>query len=89
MGGRKTIPCCFAEPKFPSVVLVTRTKSAAAQGDVGTGMGRGQGGARDTAVTPSTAFTLCKRSEEDTCVKNSLRVKVQYSVFELVNKALL
>lgn len=46
-------------------------------------------GDRGTAVTPSTAFTLCKCSGDDTCVKNSLKVKVQYSGFELVNKALL
>lgn len=67
------------------MVQVTRTKPAAAQGDVAQPSlrnGRGWGGARDTAVTPSTAFTVFKSSEDDTCVKNSLKVKVQYGVLE-------
>lgn len=46
------------------------------------GMGGGQGGAGDTAVTPSTAFTVFRSSGDDTCVKNSLKVKVHCGLLE-------
>lgn len=96
VGGRKTIMWLFAKPKLHSVLWVFRTKSAAASSEVpgesvaqpclrlslAPGLGRGQGGAGDTAVTPSIAFAFFKSSEDDTCGKHSLKVEVQYSVSE-------
>lgn len=45
-------------------------------------MGKGRGEAGDTTVTLSTGFAFFKSSEDDTCGKHSLKVKVKYSVFE-------
>lgn len=46
--------------------------------------GKGMGRRGDTAVTLGTAFTFFKSSEDNTCGKHSLKVKVRYR-----NKALL
>lgn len=88
--------CCFAKAKFLSVLQVFRTKTAApaskmlresvawqwlrpspAPGRLDT-----TGDRLDTTVTLSVAFTFFKSSEADTCGKPSLKVEVQYSIFE-------